>query len=127
MRVVSHTLVQRHCVYSSKFANLIYEKLDLVDLICISCKLMSKDEHYFRCVKCIFVSCVADWQFNFFFIVHFSVGLLAFVLDLYMSIHARYLCSREISPLPYMLQFFHLIFHLSLNLFYFLALDIENL
>lgn len=107
MGVVLHTLVQRHCVYLNKFANLIYEELDLV-LICISCKLMNEDEHRFRCVKCICVSCFVDWQFNFLFIVHFSIGLLAFLSDLYMFVHACYLCSKEISPMPavYVANFF---------------------
>lgn len=129
MGVVLHTLAQRHCVYLNKFANLIYEEPDLVVLICISCKLMNEDERRFRCVKCICVSCFVDWQFNFLFIVHFSIGLLAFLSDLYMFVHACYLYSKEISPYACCIccKFFSLFFICLLNLFYFPVLDIKNL
>lgn len=53
--------------------------------------------HHFRCVKCIRVPCFVDRQFNVFFIVHFSTGLL---LKRRACTHAHYLCSKEISPVP---------------------------
>ena len=48
--------------------------------------------------KCIRVPCFVDRRFNFFFIAHFSTGLL--LRDLHMFAHAHYLCSKEISPMP---------------------------
>lgn len=59
---------------------------------------MCEDVHHFRCVKCIRVPCFVDRQFNFFFIVHFSTGLL--LRDLHMFAHACYSSSKEISPMP---------------------------